>query len=1618
MADGGNFELRSVRREMGEDIRRYSREIREALDKLGAGGSYAENLSDIARCAHSVRGVASLVGAWALVFWCEDLEKLARWASLHHERQPERCDMVIAYLRQTREAMENIGARTLDNDLDGALDIYSATRGEMPLEIRDVTSEPARPPADDAAAARARKKVGDPGRKDVKTARFSDALPMQSGQGPAPPVPASRASMPAQARTQPVPSPQKPYLTEANFFLGRIEHILETDVMPAQTPDLWRILARLISSMEYYLLALGSPKLLQTVDRMQQLALKAVEQEDFRTRPTLEALSTMQAQIAGGLADFQPAEAGNAATEGVRDSNQINPNPISPPSPGAIPADSPAARGLAAGNRMSNLRMLTSRFQEDPQPRSRPQLAPAAEETPGPMEKSALREKKTAPVSENRDTPQPAAPSTPAHPASLQPPDNAQARKKTQLAQSERRTRRAPTGHAPRPPATAGGRISRARRHQAVLSSGLGQPLSFKIPAFQEIDPQQNVDSLLFPGRRGVVEVRPPERSSEIAVSPTSPQAHIALEPPSTISVPARRLPEDEDTESNDDQPRARRMITLKPRSPAPQAVSSEPPAAEQPADELPTVPAPQPAPQPAERKIADPAQPGQLPENMPRAASLLGIRPVERRLSLREEPPPAWISSTLSGGRPFRERFAFRAERVRRGLRPTAASPLVLSEFWQQRSTGCALQQPALRLPPFRPHFPVLEPPPAPDSAPPAPDSPWPVVDEAVPTEKDHADTVSRAIQEILHPEPAQKPGSPAEDRAETVSLPEAAPVEPVILQADLELAGIFVDEARELLDSTESRLLAWERESAAPNVHRLEVRRLLHTLKGAAASIGLQPFADDVHVLEDFVVNTAAEDSAPSSVVIGCLLRCIDESRGFLNTLSAKGEAPWGTDWVQVLAKAAVAPPGKPEPPSPGVDPQPRDPAPVPNDEGSAPAPVFRPHFPQIPAPGEPEAPVEPDSSQNPAGQERASLWVDAQRMRNLLNNIGELIIDRNRFGKNIGALDSLREELKQNRARLSDTISQFRREFEYTNLSARRTRQPAVAVAGAGAMAVGPSGVGDDADPALELPGQGPEDLSELEFDRYDEFNVLTRVLEEIVNDIDEIGRSIENVTQRLSDDNAEFSKTSRELQQELAALNMMPARNLFRRLDRVFRSAMEETGKQASVTFDGENTQIDRSMLDQVFTPLMHLVRNAVAHGIEPPEERSARNKPEAGRVSIKAYNLSNQFVLEITDDGRGIDEQAVREKAIARNLLPPETDELPREKVLDLLFSPGFTTSESVSSLAGRGIGLDVVKREVESLNGALRLSYEPEKFCRWTVQLPLTLSAAEAAIVEVGRQKFALPLGFVEGGILLDPEMMTTENNQLFLQLEEPDDEGERLAIRNLGDLLGIVPENPDTQQALQLNTGGFRVALRIDRLHGREEIVVRSLGHYLGHHPFYSGATIDADGMPVLILNAPNLATMIRSGESLSQLAIADRDARRRQGMTLTDEERVVQPLSVLVVDDSLSVRKSLERALMQQGCEVSLAMDGVDALELMRARLFDIIFTDLEMPNMDGFQLITETRGLDLWASVPIYIITSRVTEKYRERALARGATGFLPKPVTADDLSRILDTIDPDR
>ena len=463
--------------------------------------------------------------------------------------------------------------------------------------------------------------------------------------------------------------------------------------------------------------------------------------------------------------------------------------------------------------------------------------------------------------------------------------------------------------------------------------------------------------------------------------------------------------------------------------------------------------------------------------------------------------------------------------------------------------------------------------------------------------------------------------------------------------------------------------------------------------------------------------------------------------------------------------------------------------------------------------------------------------------------------------------------------------------------------------------------------------------------------------------------------------------------------MASLNMGQVPLLSRRLARSFRDACTEEHKQAELFTTGGDTQLDRSVLDYLYGPLLHVVRNAVAHGIEKPEDRRKNSKTPAGKVRLSAEPLSNQVIIEVQDDGAGINAEAVLKRALDRNLVPPGTASLSPEQVVQLLFMPGFSTKESVSSVAGRGVGLDVVKRDIEALNGTVSVSYEAGRGTTWTLKIPLTLSASEALLVRSAGFSFAIPLTYVVKCLRLLQENYIQQNNHAYYKTGD-----EVLPYYDLHQLLQL-PSGSGSSHGILVDSGTGRAILGIHSMIGRREIITKDAGPLLNSLEHISGATSDSDGSLICILKISNLLAM--NGRLLEFIPLKTADNPDDQGHKLENGPHV------LLVDDSPSVRKMQHKQLRQLGFRVTTAVDGLDAVTQLGQQQFDLVITDLEMPQMDGIMLLQSIRSNTASQNLPVILLTSRAGERNSHELTDMGATACLPKPFSPTDFLKELET-----
>ena len=527
---------------------------------------------------------------------------------------------------------------------------------------------------------------------------------------------------------------------------------------------------------------------------------------------------------------------------------------------------------------------------------------------------------------------------------------------------------------------------------------------------------------------------------------------------------------------------------------------------------------------------------------------------------------------------------------------------------------------------------------------------------------------------------------------------------------------------------------------------------------------------------------------------------------------------------------------------------------------------------------------------------------------------------------------------------------------------------------------------------------------EDFDPLELDRYTRFQELTRSFAEGVNDVSTVQQAL---LKNLDDADAALiaqARLSRDVQQRLFAIRTVPFNSLSERLYRILRKTARELDKRANLEIHGGQTELDRSVLEKLVGPLEHLLRNALDHGIETRKARVTAGKSETGEIELTVRQVGNEIAIELSDDGHGIDFERVRERAVALGLLGAESEPTIHQLV-EFLFNPGFTTAAEVTQISGRGIGMDVVRNEIIALGGRVDVHTQPGKGTRFNLFLPLTLAVAQSVLVRAGGRMWAIPAPMVEQVQQIKADVLQTlyADGQVHWQ-------GRAWPFHYLPRLLGdnrCVPETGRYNAVLLVRSGQGTAAIHVDEMIGNQEVVVKNIGPQLARVPGISGATVLGTGEIVLIINPVQLAQ--RPGIMRYDPAENERiTAELRQAAAASARKLV------MVVDDSLTVRKFTTRLLTREGYEVVTARDGIDALKLLTEHAPDAILLDIEMPRMDGFEFAKTIKGDPKTAGIPIIMITSRTADKHRNRANELGVERFLGKPYQEDELLQSLRTV----
>ena len=827
--------------------------------------------------------------------------------------------------------------------------------------------------------------------------------------------------------------------------------------------------------------------------------------------------------------------------------------------------------------------------------------------------------------------------------------------------------------------------------------------------------------------------------------------------------------------------------------------------------------------------------------------------------------------------------------------------------------------------------------------------------------------------------PEPAQAP--PHDDDVE-----EADNAIEAIDAVDLELFPIFEEEARELLPQLAARLSAWVHSPADP-APPAAAMRTLHTLKGGARLAGAMRLGEMCHRLESRIEHLLA-DASPQPAQVEALLARSDALTGVFEALCSR-EVP-----EEASAEDATLPELRSLP-------EPAPPAPGPEDAATeVPASMAAAEVPAVLAASEPDSSAQavavPEAAGEtpqidwsrfaqgvpvPQGADRAIATVSQSAVRvraplldRMVNQAGEVSIARTRIETEMGLIKASLDDLGENLERLRQQLRELELQGE-TQMSSR-----------------------------LEAAKAAAESFDPLELDRFTRFQEVTRMMAESVNDVATVQRTLLRAVASSEDELAAQMRLTRSLQDDLLRTRMVEFESQADRLYRVVRLAAKETGKQVRLDIVGGSIEVDRGVLDRMTAAFEHLLRNCVTHGIESAQARVAAGKDPVGAIVIALEHEGNEVAVEFRDDGAGLDLPRIRDKAVALGLIDAATPH-GDATLANLIFTPGFSTAGTVTELSGRGVGMDVVRSDVAAMGGRIETATALGKGTSFKLVLPLTTAVTQVVMLRCGELSVAVPSTLIE-----------TVQRATQAQIDAAYASGSYVVGESslpfywFGALLEHSArgnEDDRTRSVVVIRSAQQRVAIHVDEVLGNQEAIVKNLGPQLSRLPGLAGMTLLASGAVALIYNPVALAALY--GEAAHALMRSEHGAPQRAAAAAALAASA--PPLVLVVDDSLTVRRVTQRLLLREGYRVALAKDGLDALERLAEELPQVVLSDIEMPRMDGFDLVRSVRADSRYADLPVIMITSRIAQKHRDVATELGIEHYLGKPYSEEDLLALI-------
>ncbi len=769
-----------------------------------------------------------------------------------------------------------------------------------------------------------------------------------------------------------------------------------------------------------------------------------------------------------------------------------------------------------------------------------------------------------------------------------------------------------------------------------------------------------------------------------------------------------------------------------------------------------------------------------------------------------------------------------------------------------------------------------------------------------------------------------------------------------------------IFVGEAERILELSQAIVEHWRETTYDPRFVT-ELQRELHTLKGGARTAGLTEVGDLAHSMESLLMMVAEEHLSPSEKLLDLIEDCHDRLEELLKSAREKSDLRSVEDLITRMDELV----------SPGVSAI--EASTTSANEASTTsglAEVTR---------GGAVVPAQATGAGNGrlvALDKGERIQISSAFLDNLSDYAGELTISQSRFGQQVGSFKYNLEEMDQTITRLRD---QLRRLEVETEVQVRHRKDEAADT-------------------------ESKEEFDALELDRFSNLQQLSRSLLESVSDLRSIREILGGIARESDDILAEQSRVSKDLQQGLMRTRLLPFSEQVQRFRRLVRRTMTELDKRVELVVEGEEIRLDRTILERITPSLEHLLRNAVDHGIESPERRKQLGKREIGTLKIAVSRSGPEVVIKVSDDGSGLDQNAIYQMAVQKNLVAAGA-RLTDEELFQLILEPGFSTMQEVTQISGRGVGLDVVNADIKQFGGTLDIASRPGQGCVFTIRLPFTLAVNQALLVVVDDENFALPISNVAGVV-----RVSGENLQRLETEQTPSFEyaGSRYQFAHLGTMLEFgEPDYDDSNQphpVVLVHAGEHRMAFLVENLIGRHEIVVKALGPQLAGIQWLSGATVLGDGRVAMILDVPAL---MRRAASLHGVARAPSTFGQKDVPS-------ADAATVMVVDDSITVRQVTQRLLNRNGIDVFTAKDGVEALALLKERRPDLMLLDIEMPRMDGFELAATIRKDDTLKDLPIIMITSRTGKKHSDYATQIGVNGYLGKPYHESELLENINSL----